>query len=109
MDPSDQQAAVFEQELSSVISAANDLLISSLAVRDQPSADDTELDAQIAAYRASISRLTAHLGPEAAADAAQLSSPPGRRDQGRTAAGGQQNAGDAIVPGLGREGVDYTV
>lgn len=113
MDPLDQpqQAAdVSDQELSAVISAANDLLISSLAVGDQPSTDDTELDAQIAAYRASISRLTAHLGPEAAADAAQLTSPPGRRDQDSHAAAGQQNdAGNFMVPGLGREGVDYTV
>lgn len=120
--PASSLEADQQQQLSAVIAAANDLLISSLAVGEQPTADDAQLDAQIAAYRASISSLTAHLGPDAAADAAQLSSSPRGRDQGAggvsahagagAAAGGGQasdGAGSMLVPGLGREGVDYTV
>lgn len=103
-------AAASDQELSAVIPAANDLLISSLDVGEQPSTEDADLDAKIAAYRASISSLTAHLGPEAVADAAQLSSSPRGRDQSNVAAAGQSDdAANAMVPGLGREGVDYTV
>lgn len=103
-------AAASDQELSAVISAANDLLISSLDVGEQPSTNDADLEAKIAAYRASISSLTAHLGPEAVADAAQLSNNPGARDQSSVAAAGKtDDASNAMVPGLGREGVDYTV
>lgn len=124
MEPSNSslEADQQQQQLLAVIAAANDLLISSLAVGEQPIADDAQLDAQIAAYRASISSLTAHLGPDAAADAAQLSSSPRGRDQGAggvsahagagAAAGGGQagdGAGSMLVPGLGREGVDFTV
>jgi hypothetical protein len=99
------------EELGTAVSAANDLLVSSLAVGDNPTTYDVELDAQIAAYRASIAQLAGHLGPEATADAAQLSSNPHGRDQANSNAGTgqQQDAADMPVPGLGREGVDYTV
>lgn len=99
------------EELGAAVSAANDLLVSSLAVGDQPNTDNVELDAQIAAYRASIAQLAGHLGPEATADAAQLSGNPHGRDQGTSNAAAQQqdDAANISVPGLGREGVDYTV
>lgn len=102
-----QDVPMTDQELSAAVAEANDLLISSLSVGDIPTTDESELDAQIAAYRTSISRLAAQLGPDAAADAA--AQPGSSRDQARLAAGAAAGPSSVVVPGLGREGVDYSV
>lgn len=97
-----------DQELAAAVTEANDLLISSLSVGDHPTTNESELDAQIAAYRASITRLAAQLGPDAAADAA--AQPGSSRDQARSAAAAAAAGPSSdVVPGLGREGVDYQV
>lgn len=106
-------AAMTDQDLAQAVSQANDLVISSLSAGDIPTNDEADLNAQIAAYRASISRLTAHLGPDVAADAAAAAAQPSSsRDQAgaaAAAAGQSDEAAHGIVPGLGREGVDYQV
>lgn len=109
-------AAMTDQDLAQAVSQANDLLISSLSAGDIPTNDEAELNAQIAAYRASISRLTAHLGLDVAADAAAAAAaqPSSSRDQAgaaaaAAAAGQSDEAAHGMVPGLGREGVDYQV
>lgn len=106
-----------EEQLKTAVSTANDLLISSLAAGDMPISDDTQLLDQIATYRASISRLSAHIGQHApTADAAaqgggrgSSSSPRTGRDQGRQAGQTAEEASNTLVPGLGQEGVDFTV
>lgn len=120
--PQQQQQPVADAEqLESIVAAAHDLLISSLAAGEQPTADGAELDAQIAAYRASISRLAGHLGPDATAGLAAptTSDVAGGQDQSSkqqlssaaaaAAAGGGADQAEGTVAGLGREGVDYTV
>lgn len=117
--PSQQQeagtatAAQDNVQLSAAVSAANDLLLSSLEAGEHPTSDASQLDAQIAAYRASITSITTQLGdkvPADAADAAQLSGSPHGRDQSRPAAAGNaEDATNTLVPGLGQEGVDFTV
>jgi hypothetical protein len=107
-------AAMTDQDLAQAVSQANDLLISSLSAGDIPTNDEADLNAQIAAYRASISRLTSRLGPDVAADAAAAAQPSSSRDQAgaaaaAAAAGQSDEAAHGMVPGLGREGVDYQV
>lgn len=100
-------------ELQAATISANCLLISSLEAGDHPVTDDAELDAQIAAYTSCINTLSSVFRQSAAGDppdaAHPNSSPPGR-DQARPPATMQHDqSGTAAVPGLGREGIDYTV
>lgn len=104
-----------DQELVASLTAANELLISSLSAGHQPATDDAHLNAQIAAYRASIAQISRQLasgGPGHAAAAAGglgSSSHPQGQDQDQASAQILKDDGTSVLPGLGQEGVDYMV
>lgn len=87
--------------LAEALSNANALLISSLAAGSIPCADDSQLKDRIAAYRASIQGLSKQL--EQLGDAATAQIP---KQQQHPAA---EQDEPSSIPGIGQEGVDYTV
>lgn len=89
--------------LSEALTTANALLISSLAAGNIPITDDAQLKQQIEAYRSSIDSISKQLE--------QLGSNLGAQDVNHQQQQ-QQTAEDQpadYVPGIGKEGVDYTV
>lgn len=84
--------------LEEALTNANALLISSLAAGDTPCDDGSRLSQQIAAYRASIAGISnqlEHLGTSA--------------DDGDVQQQPVEHEEPSNIPGIGQEGVDYTV
>lgn len=101
--------------IAQALAAANALLVSSLAAGDVPSADDTHISQQIAAYRASIESISTqleHLGADQQEEQQQQQQQQEPASTASEAAAAEVAVADdsaAALIGLGEEGVDYTV
>lgn len=100
MEGAAEQSELPIPAMAQALTTANALLASSLAAGDVPWTDDEHLKERIRAYRASIEGLSKQL--DELGDTAEV----GEALQQQQTADQEQAAS---VPGIGQEGVDYTV
>jgi hypothetical protein len=116
MEEQDQQGS---PGLAQAVAAANELLLHSLQAGSAPSTDENYLDQQIAAYRYSILDLSNQLQLIPAATATvgddEHQPEPAQQQQDQSQHCNSQlppkppGPAAVLLPGLGQEGVDFTV